>query len=93
MTSDVPELKELLRELRKIANEWEDIGIELDIAEERLMQIKSDNAGECKARLREMLRVWLSHVSPPPSWSALADTLDTLGHEDLAAHLRSRYCR
>ena len=76
--SAIPELKVLLRELRRVANEWEDIGIELDIEEGRLMQIKSDNAGDSKACLREMLRVWLSRVAPPPSWSAMADALDTL---------------
>jgi hypothetical protein len=83
------ELKGLLRELRRVANEWEDIGIELDIEEGQLRQIKSDNAGECNACLREMLRAWLSRVAPPPSWSAMADALDSLGHQDIATHLRT----
>ena len=91
-TSDNPELKVLLRELRRVANEWEDIGIELDIEEGQLRQINTDKGGECKSCLREMLRVWLSRVAPPPSWSAIADALDTLGHEDIATHLRSQYC-
>ena len=86
-----PALKVLLRELRRIANEWEDIGIELDIEEGQLKQIKSDNAGDSKACLREMLRVWLSHVAPPPSWSTMADALDTLGHQDIGTHLRTVY--
>ena len=81
----------LLRELRKVANEWEDIGIELDIEEGQLKQIKSDNPGDSKACLREMLRVWLSCVAPSPSWSAIADALNTLGHQDIAAHLRTVY--
>ena len=89
----IPELKVLLRELRKVANEWEDIGIELDIEEGQLKQIKSDHTGDSKACLREMLRVWLSRVAPPPSWSAMADTLDTLGYQDIATHLRSSYCQ
>ena len=91
--SAIPELKVLLRELCRVANEWEDIGIELDIEEGQLRQIKSDNAGDSKACLREMLRVWLSRVAPPPSWSAMADALDTLGHQDIATHLRSSYCQ
>ena len=86
-----PELKVLLRELRRFANEWEDIGIELDIEEGQLRQI--NKGGDSKACLCEMLRVWLSHVAPPPSWSAMADSLDTLGHQDMAAHLRSSYCQ
>ena len=55
----------LLRELRQVASEWEDIGIELRI-EGQIKQLKSDNAGDIKGRLREMLRVWLSHVAPSP---------------------------
>ena len=85
--SATPELKVLLRELRRVAGEWEDIGIELDIEEGQLRQIKSDNAGECKACLREMLRAWLSRVAPPPSWSAMADALDTLGYQCIASQL------
>ena len=87
-----PKLKDLQKELySKIANEWEDIGIQLDIEEGRLKQINLDKAGDSKACLREMLRVWLSRVAPPPSWSAMADALDTLGHEDIATHLRTVY--
>ena len=89
--SAIPELKVLLREFRRVANEWEDIGIELDIEEGQLRQVKSDNAGDSKACLREMLRVWLSRVAPPPSWSAMADALDTLGHQDIATQLKSKY--
>ena len=93
-TSNKLNIKKLLTELRdKVADEWEDIGIQLDIEEGQLKQIKSDNAGDSKACLREMLRVWLSHVAPPPSWSAMADALDTLGHQDVAADLRSTYCQ
>ena len=89
--SAISELKVLLRELRRVANEWEDIGIELDVEEGQLRQINADKGGDSKACLREMLRVWLSRVAPPPSWSAMADALDTLGHQDIATHLRSSY--
>ena len=87
-----PKLKDLQKELYStVANEWEDIGIQLDIEEGQLRQIKSDNVGDSKACLREMLRVWLSHVAPPPSWSAMANALDTLGHQDIATRLRIAY--
>ena len=87
-----PKLKDLQKELySKVANEWEDIGIQLDIEEGQLKQINADKGGDSKACLREMLRVWLSHVAPPPSWSAMADALDTLGHQNIATHLRTVY--
>ena len=89
--STKPKLKDLQKELSTVANEWENIGIQLEIEEGQLKRIKSDNAGDCIACLREMLRVWLSRVAPPPSWSAMADAVDTLGCEDIATHLRTTY--
>ena len=94
VTDDKPELKDLLSELfGKVANEWEEIGIQLEIEYSQLEYIRSDNAGDSIACLHEMLRVWLSRVAPPPSWSEMADALDMLGHEDIATHLRSTYCK
>ena len=87
-----PKLKDLQRELySRVANDWEDIGIQLDIEEGQLKQIKSDNAGECKKCLREMLRIWLSRVDPPPSWSDIAEALEVLEHAELATNIRSKY--
>ena len=91
--SAIPKLRDLQKELYpRVANDWEDIGIQLDIEEGKLKRIKSDNAGDSKACLREMLRTWLSRVDPPPSWSAITEALDTLGHEFTAEHLRDKYC-
>ena len=91
-TMTIPELRMLLRELRRVADKWEDIGIELRIEEGQLMKIKLDNADKCEACLREMLRVWLHCVAPPPSWSAMADALDEVEQQDIATHLRATYC-
>ena len=70
--------------------QWENIGIQLELEDGQLRQIKSDN-GNADACLREMLRAWLSRVAPPPSWTAMADALDTLGHQDIASRLRTVY--
>ena len=87
-----PKLKDLQKELYfKGAIEWENIGIQLGIEGGTLKKIKLDYSGDSRACLCEMLRVWLSRVAPPPSWSAMADALDTLGHQDIATHLRSAY--
>ena len=87
----MPTLKELQKELRSKAAEWEDIGIQLSIDDGQLKQLKSDNRGDSKACLREMLRVWLSRVDPAPSWSAIAEAIDAIRDEQLADHLRSIY--
>ena len=87
-----PKLKHLQEEISKVSNDWQDIGFLLDIEEGQLIQIKSDNAGECNQCLLEVLRIWLSRVDPPPSWSDIAEALEILEHTELATNLRAKYC-
>ena len=75
----------------KVSNKWEDIGIQLEIDDGQLSQIKIDNAGDSRACLREMLRVWLRRAKPPPSWSELADSLDVEDYGDIASQIRAEY--
>jgi hypothetical protein len=89
----VPTLPYLLKELfSKVASNWENIGVLLEIDDGLLSKIKADNHGESGNCLREMLRVWLKKVDPPPSWSLLVDALKSLGEEKLARELSERYC-
>ena len=86
-----PELKDLIKELlTKASDKWENIGILLGIEPGRLNGIKaSENLSQnC---LREMLKIWLNRVSPPPSWAAIADAVELLGDQRLANHLRTKY--
>ena len=86
-------MKDLQIELyTTVANDWEDIGIQLDIEEGNLKQINSDKSGDSKACLREMLRMWLSQIDPPPSWLAIVEALDNLGHKDIAQRIKTKYC-
>ena len=88
----MPTLCNLLKELfSKVASNWENVGVMLDIDEGPLKKIKADHkeSGDC---LREMLRVWLKKVDPPPSWNLLVDALKSLGEEKLAQELNERYC-
>ena len=88
-----PELKDLLKELyTQVADKWEDIGIMLRIEDGQLKRFKHDHSQDSKTCLREMLRIWLSRVNPAPSWSAIAEALESLGYERLATHLKSTYC-
>ena len=90
---DKPTLKNVLKVLQnKVSDKWEDIGIQLDIEDGQLSRIKIDNAGDSRACLREMLRVWLKRINPPPSWSNLADALDAQSDEGIASQIRDKYC-
>ena len=87
----MPTLKELQKELRSKAADWEDIGIQLSIDDGQLEQLRSDNHDVSKACLRGMLRLWLKRVDPAPSWSAIAEAIGVVGDEQLADHLRSAH--
>jgi hypothetical protein len=87
-----PELKDLLRELyTRASNKWMNIGILLGIDPGILDAIKTAENHTPQDCLREMLRIWLKEVSPPPSWAAIADSVEVLGDQSLADQLRSKY--
>ena len=88
-----PTLKDLLRELRVKAADWEDIGIELEIDDGVLKQIKLDNPGDSKSCLRELLRKWLSQVDPSPSWVSIIDAVEGIGDENLARNLKGKHIK
>ena len=90
--SEKPTLKNVLKVLQnKVSNKWEDIGIQLDIDDGQLSQIKTDNAGDSKACLREMLRAWLKRANPLPSWSEMIEALESQGNEDIASQIKDKY--
>jgi hypothetical protein len=87
-----PELKDLLKELyTKASDKWEDIGILLGIDPGRLDAIKTAENHIPQSCLREMLKIWLKGVSPPPSWAAIAEAVELLGDQNLANQLRTKY--
>ena len=91
ITPGKPTLKELIKELRRKAADWEDIGILLDVDDGDLQTIKLDNAGNNRSCLREMLRKWLTKTSPEPSWNAIFKAVEYLEDEELSSKLKSTY--
>ena len=86
-----PELKDLVTELLStVSDKWENIGILLGIEPGRLDAIKAAESLPQNC-LREMLKIWLKRVSPPPSWAAIADAIDLLGDQKFADLLRTKY--
>ena len=91
--SAIPTLKALMRELYSVASDWENIGIQLDIDDKDFRYIRSqNNIRDSMSCFREMCRIWLKRVYPPPSWSAVVRALEFLGHDNLASNLRCKYC-
>ena len=85
-----PDLKDLFKELCITADNWENIGVLLGIEPWQLNSVKTaENLPQnC---LREMLKVWLKRISPPPTWSSIAEAIEVLGDQELAARLRRKY--
>ena len=76
-----PTLQDLLMELYSTASEWENIGVLLGIDPNKLDTIKETENSKSESCLREMLKVWLKRVDPPPSWSAIAKAVEFLRDE------------
>ena len=89
----VPTLKLLSKELYgKVASKWEDIGIQLDIDDGLLSEVKANYHGDSASSLREMLRIWLKKSNPEPSWNDIVEALECLREEKLSQELNEKYC-
>ena len=87
-----PKFGELLNELlSKVSADWEDIGLTLELEQGQLSAIKSDHQ-QSKKCFREMLKLWLKQVDPPPTWSAIIEAIEVLEYKSLAEKLRKKYC-
>ena len=63
-------------------------------AEGKLKTVKADHGSDSESCLREMLEIWLNQaaVNSPPTWSAMATAIESIGDSELARDLRTKYC-
>ena len=83
-----PELKESLQELIPLATNWKIIGTLLGIKKHILEKIKADEEGIINC-LHEMLSEWQKQVTPPPTWTILADAIESID-KSKAREIRDR---
>lgn len=78
----------MLKVLSLLAADWHNIGIFLDVPEEKLVTIKKDDSqsDDC---LRDMLVTWLN-LDPEPSWDKVAEAVE-VKYPNKAAKIRSQY--
>ena len=82
----------LLRELSgQVSAIWEDIGLLLDLDSYKLDVIKKDNSNQSKDCFREMIKLWLKRIDPPPTWSSIIEAIHIRGQESFAKYLRSKF--
>ena len=75
MAGERPKLSKAFRKLLPISREWKNIGTLLELSSGILDGIAADEA-DMNSRLRAMLTEWLKEVSPPPTWTQLADVVE-----------------
>ena len=64
-----------------IAKEWQNIGTLLELSQEELDSISSRCVGDIN-QLREMLRLWLSHIDDHSNlWKTLAEAVEPFNSE------------
>ena len=85
-----------------IMERWEDIGIQLDIADEELAAIRRRHTTstmddglrhDSDQAFRDMIRFWVKQVNPQPTWLSFVKALERLKiFQKLTDQLRSKYC-
>ena len=81
-------LKNIVTALRDVITEWRGLGTQLDLPEHMLKPVGSSQ--EVEDRLGMMVSKWLDY-DPEASWDKLANALNAMGKNTIAANIRSKY--
>ena len=84
--SVIPCIRPALSLLLPLAHQWQNIGTLLDIPDGKLDIIKYNEQG-VENHLREMVKLWLKQIDPPPTWSGLAEAVEAF-NPSIAEKLR-----
>ena len=88
-TEDIKfEIKNIVIALKDMIAEWHDLGIHLGLPESILKLIGF--SPDIEGLLRMMVSKWLDY-DPEASWDKLANALNTMGKNTIAANIRSKY--
>ena len=79
-TCTIDDLTTLVNLLTPIQNIWHDLGGKLAIDPQKLENIRQKYGQRANQCLREMLREYLQHHYPPPTWDKLANHVDEYNH-------------
>ena len=80
-------LPKAIKLLLPLASEWETIGLFLGLNDfEDSVKATAKTLPSC---LREMLKLWLNRVDPPPTWKQLAEAVEPFDG-DIAAKIKKQ---
>ena len=90
MSSKRPTLRQMVSALSKIAAQWRNLGIQLDIDPDVLAVIEADSP-KADDRMRALLEKWLQKY-PESGWDDIVRALKELGRNDIALIVTREYC-
>ena len=90
MNSNRPTLHQLVSVLSKIAAQWRELGIQLDIDPDVLNTIEA-NSSKVEDRMSTLLEKWLQKY-PERGWDDIVRALKELGRNDIAITVTREYC-
>ena len=82
--------RRLSNALAKVTKKWDELGIELDIAQCDLDNIERSKMGDVNRCKLALIDKWLS-VDVFASWEKLAQALEAIGEPKIAAEIREEY--
>ena len=81
-------IKNIVTALRDVVTEWREVGTQLDLPEDILKLVGSSQDAE--GRLQTTVSKWLDY-DPEASWDKLANALNSMGKNTIAANIGSKY--
>ena len=84
-------MRDILNEIYTAHPKWYYIGLQLNVPSYTLDGIKSDPT---LVRLEKVIRYWLTHMNPRPTWGDLVNALrkSTVGESRLAGEIERKFC-
>lgn len=84
-----PSMNSAFQLLLPVAKEWENIGLLLNVPDDKLQDIRGQHGGTERNCLREMLRSWFGDRSVSHTWEALAAAVEQVD-PDIAVQIVSK---
>lgn len=81
-------MKDLLQELKEVADQWFDLGISLKISHSKLKELEED-CDDIEERKTEMILVWRQLYVP--TWSMMVNALAEIEMRTLALKIAEKY--
>ncbi len=76
-----------------VIKEWDDLGGALGLPHHVVVAIKTNNPGNVKQCMKEVVDAWFEEKGNPPSWNNLCEALrdPLVARKDIASNIEKKY--